>query len=81
MLERQEREKRCEVPEEEGLQETSRDVEEEEFSLQEEAESEEGGRKRKRSFVEQLSTGFGDLPHTGTTSGYQATRSVRRCTE
>ena len=33
MLEKQEREKRCEVPEEEGMQEHSGDMEDEEFSL------------------------------------------------
>ena len=61
MLERQEREKRCEVPEEEGMQEPSGDMEDEEFSLRE-AESEEGGKKRKRSFVGPQSTGLDDLP-------------------
>ena len=59
--ERQERQTRCEVPEEIGeTTNTVDDGDDGDFSLQEE--QEEGGKKRKRSFVETLGATHKDLP-------------------
>ena len=58
--ERQEREKLCELPEQEGEGPSEDEAMDEEFSLQEE--TEEGCRKRKRSFVETAATTYKDHP-------------------